>query len=142
MEALALAQAHGEENLAIDAAHMLGIVDPPDQAIQWHERAIQLAEAATDPQARRWPGPLYNNLGWTYHDRGDEALAIQRALAADGSGDGYVYEELGGLLLAQGKADAARPHFAQAYEMLSKDVWLAANEQARLERLRSLGQGR
>jgi tetratricopeptide (TPR) repeat protein len=37
-----------------------------------------LAEKSRDPKARGWLGPLYNNLGWTYHDKGelDKALAL------------------------------------------------------------------
>jgi tetratricopeptide (TPR) repeat protein len=29
---------------------------------------MKLAEAAKDPRARRWLGPLYNNTAWTYFD--------------------------------------------------------------------------
>lgn len=183
LEALTLAEAQGEENLAVDAAHMLAIVAPLDYTVKWNEHAIQMAEASTDPQARRWLGSLYNNLGWTYHGLGefgkaldlfqravafrlaegdiektriarwcvarclrslgylDEALTIQRTLEREDSGDGYVHEELGELLLAQGDSDAARPYFARAYERLSKDIWLVANEGQRLERLKSLGEG-
>jgi tetratricopeptide (TPR) repeat protein len=37
-----------------------------------------MAEAAKDPKARRWLGPLYNNTGWTYFDMGkySEALGL------------------------------------------------------------------
>lgn len=184
-EALELGRELGEENHAIDAAHMLGIVHDGDESLRWNEVAIEMTEAASDPVARRWMGPLYNNTGWTYHDKGeharalelfeknvawhteqktkrglfiakwcvartlrslgrlDDALAMQHALhdamIADGEPDGYVYEELGELYLAQGKSDEARPYFAKAYELLSKDVWLAANEAARLERMKELG---
>ena len=77
-KALALAQAVHAENLAIDAAHMLGIVSPADAAIAWNRRAIRMAESATDPRARNWLGPLYNNLGWTYVDKHEyeKALAL------------------------------------------------------------------
>lgn len=67
----------------VDAAHMLGIVEEPTKALEWNERAIALAEAATDPRARGWLGALYNNTGWTHHDAGryDRALDLfQRAL--------------------------------------------------------------
>jgi len=70
--------------LAIDAAHMLGIVLPPDPALQWNLQAIEEAEAATDPKARQWLGALYNNTGWTLMDRADYAGALvlfQRGLA-------------------------------------------------------------
>ena len=74
--ALEAANLAGDEYLAVDAAHMLGIVESPDVAIRWHERAIAMAEAASDPAARRWLGPLYNNLAWTYNDRGEHEKAL------------------------------------------------------------------
>lgn len=83
-EALEYAQAAGLDDLAVDAAHMLGIVEPGDAAIAWNERALQMAEASADPAAQRWKGSLLNNLGWAYHDRGDHAGAremFERCLA-------------------------------------------------------------
>lgn len=54
--------------------------------------------------------------------------------------DGYVYEEIGECLLAKGKNDDAKPHFKQAYELLSKDIWLQENEKDRLNRLKKLSE--
>jgi tetratricopeptide (TPR) repeat protein len=75
----------------------------------------------------------------------DEALAEQEALLAEhavaGSNDAYVHEELGELLLLLNRADEARPHFAKAHELLSKDEWFAKNEGERLERMRRMGEG-
>src|SRR5262245_3779180 len=78
VQALQAAQASQLEYYAIDAAHMLGIVYKGDTSITWNERAMQMAEAAKDPRARGWLGPLYNNLGWTYADlkRYDDALKL------------------------------------------------------------------
>lgn len=70
------ARAVGLEGLAIDAAHMLGIAEEPDQALRWNRLALDLAEAATDPAARRWIGPLLNNIGWTLADCGEHADAL------------------------------------------------------------------
>ena len=42
-------------------------------------------------------------------------------------------------LLALGRGDEARTHFARAYAELSKDQWLAESEPARLGRLAQLG---
>ncbi len=77
-QALELAQAAGLENYACDAAHMLGIACPGDAGLQWNLKAIAMAEAASDEQARKWLGPLYNNTGWSLHELGrfDEALAL------------------------------------------------------------------
>ena len=77
MRAWELARATGQDALALDAAHMLGIVDPPESALQWSLKAIALAEQTSDPRARGWLGPLTNNIGWTYHDAGDYAKALE-----------------------------------------------------------------
>ncbi len=184
-EALERARAAGEDFLAVDAAHMLGIAAPAEERLRWDLEAVAMTEASSDPRARRWLASLYNNIGWVYHDRGDysaalayfekalpawearggarnvifarwaiarayrslgrydEALAMQRQLAAEcaalNAPDGYVYEELGELLLAMGDAAAARPNFARAYELLASDARLQAEEPLRLARLRRLG---
>ena len=72
-----LAREIGAELHAVDAAHMLGIVEPPEEQVAWAEKAMQYAEGAVDRRAKGWLGPLYNNLGWTYHTMGrlDDALA-------------------------------------------------------------------
>jgi tetratricopeptide (TPR) repeat protein len=80
LDAWEVAQEHGEDFYAIDAAHMLGIVEPPSEQPAWSNRALELAESSEDPRARTWLGPLYNNLGWTYHDLAqyEEALELFR----------------------------------------------------------------
>src|SRR5205823_2777621 len=83
LQAWDLARAAGEEAYAIDGAHMLGIVDPPEQALDWDRKALAVAERSRDERARRWLGPLYNNMGWTEFDRGDYPGALnllQKAL--------------------------------------------------------------
>ncbi len=74
----------------------------------------------------------------------DSALKIQRELereyAAAGSSDGYVFEEIGELLLAKGDKAGAKPYFAKAHLELAKDDWFAKNEAARLERLKKLSE--
>ncbi len=64
-----------------------------------------------------------------------EALALQQALAAEES-DGFIEEELAECLLALGEADAARPYFRKAYELLSKIDWVA-EDAGRMERLQA-----
>jgi tetratricopeptide (TPR) repeat protein len=75
--------------------------------------------------------------------RMNEALAMQEALLAEheaiGSCDGFVFEELGECRLCLNRADEARPFFARAYEVLSKDPWLSRDEPARLQRIKELG---
>ena len=187
LQALELAKEHGEEFHAVDAAHMLGIIDPPERALEWNRAAIEMAERSDDERARNWLGSLLNNVGWTLHDMGDyeaalamfekavafreergaagplriarwavarahrslgrldEALAEQRKLAGEyeaaGQPDGYVQEEIGECLLLLGRPEEARPHFARAHEILSKDPWLAENAADRIARLKELAEG-
>jgi tetratricopeptide (TPR) repeat protein len=63
---------------AVDAAHMMAIVEPPEKKLAWNKEAMRAAEASEDPRARGWLGSLYNNIGWDYHAQGKfaEALAV------------------------------------------------------------------
>lgn len=82
------ARAAGEDGLAVDAAHMLGIAEPGERGMAWNLKALEMARASSQPDANRWQGPLYNNIGWSYFDAGqyedalgmfEQALAWQRA---------------------------------------------------------------
>lgn len=73
----------------------------------------------------------------------DTSLSIQRELEKAMQDktmdeDGYVYEEIAECLLAQGKANDAKPYFRRAYDLLSKDIWLQKDEKPRLERMEEL----
>jgi len=63
---------------AIDAAHMMGIVEKGEDSLRWDEIAIKLAEESKDERAKGWLGSLYNNTAWTFHDmeKYDEALKL------------------------------------------------------------------
>ncbi|HAX48711.1 MAG TPA: hypothetical protein PK605_10480 [Ignavibacteria bacterium] len=78
MAAYMQADKYGEDNLAIDAVHMLGIVDKGEESLKWNELAIQMAEETKDEKAKGWLGSLYNNTGWTYHVMGeyDKAMVL------------------------------------------------------------------
>lgn len=67
----------GEDDLTIDAAHMMGIVEKGDESLRWNEIAMQHAEETHDEKAKDWLGSLYNNTGWTYNDMGDYARALE-----------------------------------------------------------------
>lgn len=85
LEAWELALACGEDGYAVDTAHMLGIVEPPAQKLEWEQRALDLAEHSDQPGARKWRASLLNNLGWSHHALGAYAQALalfERALAA------------------------------------------------------------
>jgi tetratricopeptide (TPR) repeat protein len=87
--------AAGEDALAVDAAHMLAIVET-DPVLQetWNLRALETAERSGDPLARRWRASLLNNMGWTHHGEGrfvealdlfERGLAARRELGEEGS---------------------------------------------------------
>jgi tetratricopeptide (TPR) repeat protein len=75
----------GADFYRVDALHMLGIAAPAQERLDWNLQALAAADASTDPRARGWRGSLLHNLGWTFHERGDYARALdywQKALAA------------------------------------------------------------
>jgi tetratricopeptide (TPR) repeat protein len=186
LQAFDLALASNEDNLAVDAAHMMGIVESAEKSLEWNERALALAESSSDPKANKWLGSLYNNIGWTYFSmkqyekalelfrkdavwyeqnnvknyvnvahwsaaktlrmmgNTDEALDEQLRLLKlfhDGKADedGYVYEELAECYLIKNKTAEAAKYAGLAYDILSKDIWMEANEKDRLNRLKELG---
>jgi tetratricopeptide (TPR) repeat protein len=82
LQAWEQARGTGQDAFAVDAAHMLGIVDPGEEGLSWNLRALDLAERSQDKRANRWRASLYNNIGWTYHDAGryrDALDAFQQA---------------------------------------------------------------
>ena len=76
-------------------------------------------------------------------NRFEEALSHQMELQKEfeftAEEDGYVFEEIGECLLGLNRPEEARPYFATAYLLLSKNAWLAERESERLQRLERLG---
>jgi len=187
LDAWETARRAGEDFYAVDAAHMMATIEPPEDQLVWAGRAMGVAEVSPDERAGRWLGSLYNNTGWTYHDMGEyekalelfekalawnrehgseervrisrwtvgrtyrslgrveEALEIQRELEreirAQGLGsDGYVLEEIAECLLLLGEEEESKAYFTRAYEQLSQDQWLVANQADRLRRLKDLSE--
>ncbi len=77
LQAYKLALKINADFYAIDAAHMLGIVEVPDKALIWNEIAIHLAEDSKEKRSKKWLGSLYNNTGWTYHDKQNYEKALE-----------------------------------------------------------------
>lgn len=85
LEAWERAQAAAEDFHAIDAAHMMGIIEPTAEQRRWNRLALALTEQTADQRAKKWLGSLSNNLGWSYFDEGDYTTALDcftKALAA------------------------------------------------------------
>lgn len=83
-QAWGTADAAGLDGLAVDAAHMLAIVEPPAEAARWTERGLDRARASNDPKARGLLPALLNNHAWNLHDaaRYADALAVFREAEA------------------------------------------------------------
>jgi tetratricopeptide (TPR) repeat protein len=187
IEAYQKAMERGFDYYAVDAAHMMGIVEKEDDSLKWNEVAIRDAENSKDEKTKNWLGSLYNNTAWTYFDmknldkamklhqknvewhaskgsvkehliakwsvarilremeKYQEALDAQMKLLEESEGkklkeDGYVYEEIAENLYLLGRIDESKPYFKKAYDLLSKDIWLAEYEKDRLERLNKMSQ--
>lgn len=71
------------EGLAVDAAHMLAIVEPGESG-PWTERGLALARASKDAKAAALLPALLNNHAWNLHDAGrhEEALVTFREAEA------------------------------------------------------------
>lgn len=186
-EAWQLAESVGEDYYAVDALHMVAYAEiaRPDEKLKWEEKAMTLAEKSEDKRAKLWLGTLYNNMGWSYHDkkgynkaldlfekaltwqkehgndknigiakwciarnyrslgRVEEALQLQLKALEDSKGvdsSGYVSEEIAECFWTLKQTDKAQPYFKSAYDILSKDAWMMANEKVRMERLKELSQ--
>src|SRR5216117_4228806 len=66
LQAFDLAVKSKEDFYAVDAAHMVAIVESPENQLEWTLKALDLAENSLDERARNWKGSLCNNIGWTY----------------------------------------------------------------------------
>ena len=93
-EAWERARGAREDALAVDAAHMLGIVETGETAWSWNERAMELARSSPEPAARRWVGSLANNMAWARHGDGacDEALTLFRLALEERRREGRAAE--------------------------------------------------
>jgi len=185
VEAWEIGKTGVSDRLAIDAAHMAGIVEKGDASHQWNLMALELATSSAEPAARRWRKSLHNNIGWTYFAMGDLDMAMHHfvlcreaaeenedipseqiarwciakthrvqgrpevalemqlvrlaEVEAAGEAGGFVHEEVAECLYALSRPEDAAPHFAKAFEELSKDPWISEDEPQRLERLKELG---
>jgi tetratricopeptide (TPR) repeat protein len=74
-QAFEIAKKLNEAFYAVDALHMLAIVQP-QESVALNRQAIELAESSGEERAQDWLGSLYNNLGWSYHELGDYDSAL------------------------------------------------------------------
>jgi tetratricopeptide (TPR) repeat protein len=147
-QAIALAESSGDERTASWIGSLLN-----NLAWTLHDAGRYADALATFERARDWQSEhgtardlriAHWSVGRTLRSIGRyaEALEIQYAnvdrAASIGDDDGYIDEEIGECLLALGRPDDARPHFARAWERLSRDPWIADQEPHRLARMKGL----
>jgi tetratricopeptide (TPR) repeat protein len=83
LEAFDLALKSKDDFYAVDAAHMMAIVEPIEKQLLWNLKALDLAENSAEEKARKWKGSLYNNIGWTYFEQRqfeESLLMFEKAL--------------------------------------------------------------
>jgi tetratricopeptide (TPR) repeat protein len=104
-----------EDFYAVDALHMLGIAAELDDAIEWNELAMTMAERSDDDRARGWLGSLCQNQGYAYLQRGelDAARSCFDRMLAFAEARGCQEDEriarwfIGRVLRGQGRAEEA-----------------------------------
>ncbi len=74
--ALELAQCLGADYAAGDAAHMLAIAAPSAEQPEYAKKALEIVIGLKEPGARKWIGPITNNLGWTLAELGRPGEAL------------------------------------------------------------------
>lgn len=78
LQAYELAAAARLDYLAIDALHMMPMVDTQaDQQLAWNEKAVAYMERSNQAEAKNWEGSLRNNIGYAKRQKGDYEAALQ-----------------------------------------------------------------
>lgn len=114
----------------VDALHMLAIASPAERQIGWHKRAIAAAASADDARTRGWRASLLHNLGWTLHDRGDYAAALdywRQALAAREAAHDVPRTRVARWTVARGLRSLGRLDDAEAMQRALADELQAAH---------------
>jgi len=90
MRAYEIAKEAKLDGLAIDALHMMTVVDTsPERQLEWNRKAMELVRSSSQEEAKKWAGSIHNNTGYALHliTRYDEALEeFKLALAENEKG--------------------------------------------------------
>jgi tetratricopeptide (TPR) repeat protein len=120
----------GASYYRVDALHMLAIASPAEQQLEWNKRAIAAAQSSDDARTRRWRTSLFNNIGWTMHDRGDFVAALdywrQALAAAEQDGQDATRTRIGRWTVARGLRSLGRLDEAEAMQRALADELQAA----------------
>ncbi len=83
--AQALAEAAGEDRFAVDARHMVALVEPdPGRRVSLMLDDLEFAADSSDLDACKWRGTLWNNIGMAFHEMGDLDNALEAFETAAG----------------------------------------------------------
>lgn len=112
-KAYELGVAQNEMRYAIDAIHMIAIVEPdPQNQIKWNLKGIELVEANTDQKG--WLFALLNNIGESYLSIKEYELALnsfqrlsELQLQKNGEADRYTLKDIAKCLRLLGEQDQA-----------------------------------
>jgi tetratricopeptide (TPR) repeat protein len=78
LRALEIAKSARQDDLAVDAIHMLAFIDTgAAEQLKWGQEALAVVETSAQPAAKSWEASIRNNIGYALHQLGrfDEALA-------------------------------------------------------------------
>ena len=79
LQAFQIAKSACLDSLAIDALHMMPVVDTdPAIQLQWNEKAIDYMENSSQADSRLWEASLRNNVGYARHLMGDYDEALRQ----------------------------------------------------------------
>jgi hypothetical protein len=79
LRAYELAASARLDYLAVDALHMMPVVDAePDRQLEWNEKALAYLERSDQPEAKGWEGSLRNNVGYAKRLKGDYEAALSQ----------------------------------------------------------------
>ncbi len=132
MRAFDLAKGAALDNLAIDALHMMPMVDTdPQSQLDWGLKAIAYMEASSQPDAKKWEGALYNNVGYALYLAGryDEALVhYRKSLASHERGGRVVPVRVAHWMIAQALRAQKKYGEALVIQLRLEREWDAAGE--------------
>ncbi len=132
MKAFEIAERAQLDSLAIDALHMMPFVDTePAQQLGWNERALAYLERSSQPDAKRWEGPLRNNVGYARRLAGDYEAALHQfrlSRAAYERAGRAANVRIADWMIARTLRDQSKYQDALAIQLRLEREWDAAGE--------------
>jgi tetratricopeptide (TPR) repeat protein len=130
--ALALARAARLDGLAVDAIHMFAFLDtaPADQ-LKWGQAALDVVQASSQPEAKRWEASVRHNIGYALHQLGrfeDALMQFQQALVLREAGSNANATHVAHWMVAWTLRSLKRHNEALAIQLRLEQTAAAANQ--------------